>query len=193
MPEPQTQVAARPSTPGDAVRVRYTKWDGSRHWEYDGVWLGADDHGDWIGFPSGTHYERPGLAFDSTWHTVGLFPAAGWTPAFNLDHPKGTRVYVDLTSVPEWRADAPVPTISMVDLDLDVIEPADRPVYVDDEDEFAEHEARFGYPPELVARVRADADAVLDAVVRHEAPFDGPTAERWLGRLVELVGRSPIE
>ncbi|WP_395244548.1 DUF402 domain-containing protein [Agromyces sp. MMS24-K17] len=188
MPDLPPDAAVRPTTPGALVRVRYTKWDGSPHWEYDGLWLGTDEHGDWVGFPAGTHYERPGWAFDSTWHTVGLFPAAGWTPAFNHEHPKGTRTYVDLTTVPEWRADAPAPTITMVDLDLDVIEPAARPVYVDDEDEFAEHETRFGYPPELVARVRADADAVLAAVVRREAPFDGPTAERWLARLAALVG-----
>ena len=73
--------------------------------------------------------------------------------------------------------------VSYVDLDLDVVERAGQPAFIDDEDEFAEHSVSLGYPAELVARVRADAGAVLDAVQRREAPFDGATAAGWLGRL----------
>ncbi|KRC62193.1 hypothetical protein ASE14_13830 [Agromyces sp. Root81] len=175
-----------PRAPGALVRVRATKWGGRPHWEFDGRWLGADAHGDWVGFPAGTRFARPGHAFTATWDSVSLFPRSGWAAAFNEHHPRGLGVYVDLATVPEWRADASgstVWTVSYVDLDLDVVEREGAPAFIDDEDEFAEHAVEFGYPPELVARVRADADAVLRAVQRREAPFDGATAAGWLARL----------
>lgn len=165
------------------MRVRASKWDGSPHWEFDGLWLGADEHGDWLGFPAGTPFARPGHAFTASWRSVSLFPRAGWAAGFNAQHPRGLGVYVDLSTVPEWRADASGCTVSYVDLDLDVVERAGQPAFIDDEDEFTEHSVSLGYPAELVARVRADAEAVLEAVRRREAPFDGATAAGWLGRL----------
>ncbi|HEY9365329.1 MAG TPA: hypothetical protein VIP55_01730, partial [Agromyces sp.] len=53
--------------PGALVRVRATKWLGQPHWAFDGVWLGADAHGDWVGFPAGTPFARPGHGFTATW------------------------------------------------------------------------------------------------------------------------------
>lgn len=193
------------------MRVRATKWLGQPHWEFDGRWLGADEHGDWVGFPAGTRFARPGHGFTATWDSVSLFPRAGWAAGFNAGHPRGLGIYVDLATVPEWRADAsgsarpeaaPVSvgsgsgsagsvgstawTVSYVDLDLDVVERTGAPAFIDDEDEFAEHAVQFGYPAELVARARADAEAVLEAVRRREAPFDGATAAGWLGQLGRL-------
>ncbi|UOQ90655.1 YgaC family protein [Agromyces endophyticus] len=177
---------ARPTTPGTLVRVRGSKYDGRAHWAFDGVWLGADEHGDWIGFPVGTHFERPGAAFTAAWPSLTLVTSTGWMPAFNLGHPRRLGTYVDLTTVPEWRADASGFTISYVDLDLDVVERDGEPAFIDDEDEFAEHAVEFGYPADLVERVRADADALLAAVQRRESPFDGATAAAWFDRLAAV-------
>ena len=174
------------------MRVRATKWLGQPHWEFDGRWLGADAHGDWVGFPAGTRFARPGHAFVATWDSVSLFPRSGWAAGFNAEHPRGLGIYVDLATVPEWRADASGAagsagwTVSYVDLDLDVVERAGSPAFTDDEHEFAQHAIEFGYPPELVARVRTDADVVLGAVRRREPPFDGVTAAGWLERLEGL-------
>lgn len=173
----------RPGEPGTPVRVRASKWDGRPHWEFDGVWLGADEHGEWVGFPSGTSFARPGHAFTASWESVALFPRAGWAAGFNARHPLGLGIYVDLATVPEWRADASGWTVSYVDLDLDVVERAGAPAFIDDEDEFAEHTVSLGYPAELVARVRADAAVVLEAVQQRQAPFDGATARAWFERL----------
>lgn len=162
------------------------KWPEQPHWEFDGRWLGSDEHGDWVGFPAGTRFERPGHGFTATWDSVTLFPRAGWAAAFNTGHPRGLGIYVDIATVPVWRADASGSTLSYVDLDLDVVERAGAPAFIEDEDEFAEHAVEFGYPPEVVARARADADAVLAAVQRREAPFDGATAAGWLAQLVRL-------
>lgn len=179
-------MAPRPA-PGTPVRLRYTKFDGSPHWVTGSVYLGEDEHGAWLGQPTGTHSERPGAAYDAVHDTVVLVPEAGWVASFNAWHAKGTRIYVDLTSTPRWTQEADGWSADAVDLDLDVLDSGIRPVpFIDDEDEFADHQVRYGYPAELVAQVRADADALLDQVTDHKAPFDGATADRWFAVLRAL-------
>lgn len=63
-------------------------------------------------------------------------------------------------------------TVSFVDLDLDVVMRADGSVEVLDTDEFKQHTAEFGYPPDVQHRAR---EAVLDVLVHWRArrpPFD---------------------
>ena len=173
---------------GDDVRIEMTKWGDRPHWAFGAVWLGADEHGDWIGIAVGTTMARPGASFVTSVAQVGLVPRdAGWLATF---HAPGWEVltYVDMTSVPWWDEAAAVPTCRAVDLDLDVIELADGHVFVDDEDEFAEHRVAFGYPPEVVSLAEESCAGVLEAVRRGRAPFDGPTADRWLRRLASLDG-----
>ena len=157
-----------------------TKWGGRPHWEMDAVYLGADDAGDWIGFPTGTGMSRPGVAITTRNDQVGLVPSAGtavgraWLATF---HGPGGSVwtYVDMTTVPQWQGS----TVRAVDLDLDVIEGLDRVVYVDDEDEFEEHRVELGYPDEIVDLANATRDVVFIAVRDKHPPFDGSAAP-WL-------------
>jgi hypothetical protein len=159
-----------------------TKWGDRPHWEFDGVYLGSDEHGDWLGFPAGTVMSRPGVEVRPDNDQVGLVPAGGaWLGTFHA--PGGTVwTYVDMTTVPVWDGDV----VRAVDLDLDVVKPLDGATYVDDEDEFAEHQVRFGYPPETIALAEATRDTVYAAVVSGAAPFDG-TSDRWLTTLGELI------
>jgi len=46
-------------TPGDPVRLEMTKWRDQPHWQMGAVFLGRDDAGTWLGFPTGTHMARP--------------------------------------------------------------------------------------------------------------------------------------
>ena len=168
-------------SPGDAVRVEMTKWGDHPHWAMDALWLGSDDAGDWIGFPRGTLMSRPGVDFVAPNHQVGLVPRAGWMATFH--GPGGNvRTYVDMTTVPEWDDHV----VRTVDLDLDVIELLDGSVVVDDEDEFAEHQVSYGYPPDVVALALATKDTVLSAVRSRAAPFDG-SAARWHEVLLDLL------
>ncbi len=71
--------------PGQRVRCEITKWGDRPHWTYEGVWLGTDEHGEWLGFPVGTLFARPGHRFVTAHDQVGLVPAAryrpgGWPP-----------------------------------------------------------------------------------------------------------------
>lgn len=156
-----------------------TKWGDRPHWAYDGVYLGADEHGEWVGFPAGTRYRRPGMDFVGRHDGVMLVPADGapYLAAFN--GPEATaKMYVDITTVPAWEGSV----VRAVDLDLDVVVLQDGTTFLDDEDEFVEHQSAFGYPPDVVAMAERTAQEVLAAATARRAPYDG-TAERWLAGL----------
>jgi hypothetical protein len=160
-----------------------SKWGGRPHWEFDAVLLGSDEHGDWIGIPVGTFMSRPGAEYVAPTDQVGLVPAAGpderrgWLATF---HAVGgpVQVYVDMTTPPVW--DGPV--LRTVDLDLDVVRGTTGRVWVDDEDEFAEHRVAFGYPEHVAALAMRSCDRVQAAMVAREAPYDGSSAA-WLAVL----------
>lgn len=164
-----------------AVRIAFSKWDGGPHWEYDAVRLGADRHGTWLGAPHGTPVRRPGAEFVSEWDHVALVPdGAGFLASFYSDVSAApVRIYVDIATPPAW--DGTV--VRTVDLDLDVVLDTSGRVFVDDEDEFAEHRVRYGYPEDIVLLAESTCADVLQAVKAAEAPFDGPTAAHWLGVL----------
>lgn len=156
-----------------------SKWGDRPHWEYDAVFLGSDEHGDWLGCRVGTFYSRPGMRFDAAFAGVVLVPFGGapHLAAFN-DRNAQAAIYVDMTTPPAW--DGAV--LRAVDLDLDVVRLQDGTTYLDDEDEFAEHQVSFGYPPEVVAMAEQTAAEVLAAVRAGTAPYDG-TADAWLEQL----------
>jgi uncharacterized protein len=185
--------------PGTPIRVEMTKWGDQPHWEFDGIVLGSDEHGEWLGFPPGTINTRPGLELESKVACVTLVPADGWYAA--TFHAPGIwcDTYVDIATPGRWDGGV----LRAVDLDLDVIRMADPlpdeiyhaaaeagrvagEVFVDDEDEFAEHQVAFGYPAEVIERAQAGCDEVLAAVRAGRAPYDG-TAQPWLSELGRLT------
>jgi predicted RNA-binding protein associated with RNAse of E/G family len=185
--------------PGTPIRCEMTKWGDRPHWEFDGIHLGSDEHGEWLGFPEATHNERPGLVMLSEVPCVTLVPADGWHLA--TFHAPGIwcDLYVDITTPAQWDGDV----LRAVDLDLDVIRMSSVPptstrsapqnlaagpgeTFVDDEDEFAEHQVAYGYPDDVVATARASCEEVLAAVRAGLAPYDG-THRRWLAELTRLA------
>lgn len=178
---------------GDRVRVEMEKWGGRRHWQFDALWLGSDGHGDWIGLPAGTAFDRPGAHVVSTNLQVGLSPRPDappeerwWVGTFH--GPGGTlpvSVYVDISTPPTWRG----ATLRTVDLDLDVVRDGDGRVWVEDEDEFAEHQVSLGYPDDVIEAARRSGDRVRRLVHAAGAPYDG-SHERWMTTLADLIARS---
>ncbi len=71
-----------------------------------------------------------------------------------------------------------------VDLDLDVVRGTSGRVWIDDEDEFADHRVRYAYPDDISALAMQSCDRVHTDLVAAAPPFDG-SAEAWL----ELVAR----
>jgi hypothetical protein len=161
-----------------------TKWGERPHWEYDAVLLGSDGHGDWVGVPAGTAMSRPGASYVAPVDQVCLVPgpgpddARGWVATFHA--PGGpVQVYVDMTTPPAWEGHV----LRAVDLDLDVVRGRTGRVWVDDEDEFADHRVRFGYPEEVARLAMDSCDRVHAAVSAGAAPYDG-SARAWFDRLV---------
>ena len=160
------------------------KWGGRPHWEFDAVLLGSDEHGDWLGIEAGTLMVRPGAEYVAPVAQVGLAPAPGpdedrgWLATF---HARGgqVQVYVDMTTPPVWEGS----TLTAVDLDLDVVRGNSGRVWVDDEDEFADHRVRFGYPDEVARLAMDSCDRVRAAMLAGAAPYDGVTHLPWLERL----------
>lgn len=164
------------------VRVLTRKWPDAPHWEFDAVRLGVDAHGHWVGVPKGTWLSKPGKGFTAAADHVVLLPHDDWWVAtlYGVDPERPMNTYVDMTTPCVWSEDGS--TVTCVDLDLDVVQDVDGETWVDDEDEFAEHQVRYGYPPEVVAGAEASCRAVFAAVTAGTSPFDGIALE-WLARL----------
>lgn len=175
---------------GDAVRVVMTKWGERPHWEFDCRYLGSDHHGDWLGIAAGTRMSRPGASYVAETNQLGLVPAPGaddgrgWLATFH-DVGGPLRVYVDITTPPVWDGSV----VRAVDLDLDVICGPSGRVWIDDEDEFADHRVRFGYPDEVARAAVASCDSVHARLLAEQAPYDRDTAAAWLTRLGDVLSR----
>lgn len=72
-----------------------------------------------------------------------------------------------------------MPELTAIDLDLDVFEMMDGRVVLDDEDEFAEHIDQLGYPDDVIAAARAEADLVLAEVRAGAYRFSDAMLDQW--------------
>ena len=59
----------------------------------------------------------------------------------------------------------------MIDLDLDVIRRRDGQVFLVDEDEFAEHRVKYGYPADVVTQSQQSAAWLQQALADGTEPF----------------------
>lgn len=156
---------------GAPIAVASTKFDGSLHYSYP-VTVVADE-GDrlWTWLAAGTPMRsyrggriapRDGLQYHEAgryWNLEVMWDA-GWRP---------TRHYVNIATPSTWDDRA----LRFVDLDLDVSWWADGRVVLLDEDDFAAHRDRFGYPGWLVDRAWAAVDEIRGLISRRQPPFDG--------------------
>lgn len=164
------------------VHFRSLKWPDRPHWEYDARWLGADGHGQWLGLETGAWLSRPGAGFHAHCEQVVLMPHDAWWCAtfYGPDDRRPVDIYVDIATPADWGVDE----VTCVDLDLDIIRGVTGRVWVDDEDEFAQHRREYHYPRDVVdAAIRA-RDEVLHLIEDRVAPFDGDTSLGWLAKLL---------
>jgi protein associated with RNAse G/E len=163
--------------PNEVVRVEYTKYDGSPHRGYPALRLGEDEHGVWLGVPQAT-FDAAQFKYSEPY--VLLVPRhAWWTAMFNAP-PRRTEIYCDIATPAHWPG---VDHVRLADLDLDVRRRrATGQVELLDEDEFAEHQLRFGYPPEVVTNAWAAARWLLDALDNGAQPFAG-SYHKWLDQV----------
>jgi uncharacterized protein len=147
--------------------------------------LGEDDHGTWVWRQAGHPIIR-GTMTVTTPNMPALIlvpPEAWWSVSWWPGHQE-LDLYVNIGTPAVWEDER----IVCVDLDLDVIRFVDGRVELVDQDEFEEHQVRYGYPPELVTAATNAAAESLDLVRRNVAPFDGTAAERWKEQGFALAG-----
>lgn len=159
----------------DLVSVVFTKWRDRPHWHFSCLRVGEDEHGVWLAGPPGTRLQRadePPIEHRTGF--VQLIPRTGdWIASFDFDN--WCELYVDVATTPRWEG----LTVTCVDLDLDVIRRSTGEVELLDEDEFLEHQVRFGYPAEVIDGARATAAWLLEAVEARREPF-GSASAAWL-------------
>ncbi len=181
--------------PGTWVVSRVWKYNGQAHYTVPGTLLGSDEHGFWVWQPAGSFVSRPGAAFFAARACLMLVPHEGdWIASF---HPRVGEdapdwfIYVDVSMmIVASPLSIPLSTpglmgrgveVDSFDMDLDVVRSHRRGVFIDDEDEFLLHQRLFAYPAEVVARMRASADALAERLRAAEPPFDHPseTVDAW--------------
>jgi protein associated with RNAse G/E len=167
--------------PEPIVNVVYRKFDGSLHWHLSMRYLGEDEHGHWTGMPAGGTMRRGAeepvtLAYAH----VGLFPREAWWTAWFNGAPRHTEVYCDITTVPRWLS----PTeVTMIDLDLDVTrERSTGEIRLLDEDEFAEHQVKYGYPADVIETATRAATWLRESLTAGAEPF-ATAYQRWLAKV----------
>ena len=156
------------------------KWGDVAHWRFPVERIGADEFGTWLGSVPPTPYTGPRGAGEWTHNFVMCVPDDQWWiatfNAFTTD--LGAKIYVDMTTVPVWVSEM---HLQAIDLDLDVVRLWNDDVYIDDEDEFAEHQVKYGYPVDVVQAARASCDEIFERVKSRDEPF-GDVGTSWLTR-----------
>jgi protein associated with RNAse G/E len=167
----------------ETVHIDFRKWDGQRHWQFDMRRLGDDQHGLWLWSPQGSPMQRgdePTKQSQSV--NLKLIPENRWWTAI-WAWQRRHDLYVDVITPPQWNG----ATVTMVDIDLDIVRWSDGTVEVLDEDEFAEHQIRYDYPQRLIDTARATTARLALAVEARHEPF-GEIGAAWMKRAVQLAG-----
>lgn len=169
---------------GDTVWIQRRKWKNSPHYGSEGLFLGEDEHGRWLGAQPGNRmYKGTGPIRNGSYPVVWCVPRDGWFLAHYLIGHPDLDIYVDIAAPAVWSDRS----VKIVDLDFDVIVWNDgRPVELVDEDEFEMHRVELRYPQDIVAGARAAARRVLRQASAGEKPFTMSSAAPWLEEVARV-------
>ncbi len=171
------------------IRSASTKYDGSIHYEFDTYLI---DHVDgclrlWI--PAGTP--------NNGYRGPGVFERDALAVFFPDDPRRGFNVFLhqqpypglDMVMASDMLMNAHLDgdTLRWIDLDLDVEVFADGRIELVDEDEFAEHQLRYDYPPEVIAAAEASAELALELARTASFPFN---REQQFSEVLPILARS---
>ncbi|RLV72848.1 hypothetical protein D3C57_150015 [Streptomyces rapamycinicus NRRL 5491] len=160
--------------------VDIRKYDGSVSARWTATRLGEDGHGVWLSTAQGVPVISAKGGWTSRFAYVMLVPRGEWWTATFCADP-GPEMYCDVCTVPEWNADGTA--LRMMDLDLGVVRPRGGTAHIEDEDEFAEHRVRYGYPDGVVDKARKTCEWLTEAGRRDGdgvEPF-ASVYRHWLG------------
>lgn len=171
MYHPQMDVNTAPQAlPGSRVLLRATKYDGAAHWiqpfqvlSDDGTLLVAQ-------YRARTPIYTSRGEFRSPYDSRVYFWRDRWYNVFRLSRPGCSLAlwYCNVTTPPSFDGCQ----IGYVDLDLDVTVRPNGFIDLLDEDEFEEHQQRYGYPNEVIARAEQAARDVANLARCGGFPFN---------------------
>lgn len=162
-------------TPGAVVWVERRKYPDVPHRGHFSHYPGEDEHGMWFQTAASEPIRR-GSDVLFVAETRMLFCAPrdeAWLASFPTSGP--FELYVDIVD----RVEHGSASIQMVDLDLDIVRYRTGGVEMLDEDEFARHQAEFGYPAALIEHAIVTAQRVMASVISGDEPFGGRWAAFW--------------
>jgi len=170
------------------VWIERRKWKDDPHYGSEGVLLGEDEHGIWVGAnPGNRMYKGTGSIVHGRYRLVWCIPRDGWFLAHYMDGHPEIGIYIDVAAPALWTERG----AKLVDLDFDVVMWADgRPVELVDEDEFELHRGELAYPDDMVASARAAATRVFEQATAGEEPFAMSVAARWF-KALEVLDPAP--
>lgn len=165
-----------------SVHIDFQKWNGQRHWQFAMRRLGEDEHGLWLWSPPGTDMQRGHEPVrQSKTINVKLIPDNKWWTAI-WSWQSHIDLYIDIITPPTWSGS----TVTMVDIDLDVMRMPDGHVEIADEDEFKQHQVEMEYPQRLIDTARATTARIAVAVEARHEPF-GDVGDVWMRKAVALA------
>lgn len=159
------------------VTIQFYKYPETPHWRFEGTLIGRDQWGTWVGGRAGgsaRRGEEPPTTFGNDW--VKLIPDDAWWTAIWNNGGKYAG-YVDIIAPARWDGT----TVRMIDLDLDIAMYPDGTTAVLDEDEFAVHQEKLGYPPQLVDGARTATARMVTWIEAGREPFGTVAADQLAG------------
>ncbi|MER7177826.1 DUF402 domain-containing protein [Streptomyces mesophilus] len=163
------------------VTVEFRKYDGRLSARWTAKRLGADAHGTWLATAQGIRVESADGGWSTRFPYVLCVPQHAWWTA-TFCRPPGPEVYCDVSTPAQWARDGA--EVRIVDLDLDVVRLPGAEPHIEDEDEFAVHRERLGYPEHVVAEALSSCSWLYEAV-RRQSPAElfSSAYLPWLGRV----------
>lgn len=164
---------------GRPYTLQFFKHPDIPHWRHETVWLGEDEWGVWLGAAAGAmHQKGSGPARPGSSNQVHLVPRNDWWVfTYRPSHRRATH-FIDTSTPATFEAER----VTMVDLDLDIARSPDGTVWVEDEDEFVEHQGKYGYSSWLIMSAERATRRMEEALRQLREPFDR-VATTWLARL----------
>ncbi len=152
------------------IHVRSTKYDGSRHWEFDSVFVHEDGPLLITSNHAGQELSNPRGIWKTPWDTRNHFWSDRWYNVMLLEKPNGGGLegfYCNVTTPARFDDE----NVTYIDLDLDLRVSAQGTLEVLDEDEFLDNSQRMGYSPDVIKQSRRALEELKRLAAAAEGPF----------------------